>query len=87
MTLNNTCGEDVSDVRCTIGLSGGLIILGKSTTRSTDVLPAGESMIIKAVIFGFGRTTITGNATCAQGATVSETVSGWVLAFFVVGLK
>jgi len=87
MILNNTGSVDVSNVVWNIELNGGLILLGKSKSGVISILPVGEFRAANSFIFGFGKTMITVNATCAEGATARKTESGWVFGIFVFGLK
>jgi len=84
--ITNTGPENLTNVTCDIGLSG-FILYGKSTTTSTDILPAMKTMTIRAFILGFGRTTVDVNATSAEGATAQKTARGFILGMFVFGLK
>jgi len=84
--IKNIGDENLTNVTCNIGLSG-FILVGKSTTSGTDILPAMKTMTIFSLIVGFGRTTISVNATCVEGATAEKTAKGFVLGIFVLGLK
>ena len=86
MKINDTGSENLTNVTCGIGLNG-FILVGKSTTISTDILPAIKTMTIKVYILDLGRTTISVNATCLEGVTAKKTASGFVLGIFVLELK
>jgi hypothetical protein len=84
--INNTGSDNITNVTCDIGLSG-FILVGKSTTTGTDILPAMKTMTIFSLIVGFGRTTISVNATSTEGVTAEKTAKGFILGIFVFGLK
>jgi hypothetical protein len=84
--INNTGSDNATKVKCTIGLSG-FILMGKSTNKDIAIILPGKTIPIRAFILGFGRTTVDVNATSTEGATAEKTAQGFVLGIFVFGLK
>ena len=78
-TYTGTTG--LTDVDWTITLDGGLIFVGKNKSGTLASLAAGESVIVKDIVVGFGKTGVT----AAVGVT-ETTVSETVLLFFVIGV-
>ena len=72
--ITNTGSADATDVDWSINLNGGLILLGKETTGTAAIIPAGGQVeVTSGLILGFGKTTITvfaGGASKDQAATV-----------------
>lgn len=80
--LTNILDEDLTNISWSIVLEGGLIILGKNSSGTVDIL-AGETVTIKSkLILGFGKPTIT--VTIDDCDPVST--SGFVFLFFVLGV-
>jgi parallel beta-helix repeat protein len=81
-TLNTT------KIKWTITLIGGFILLGKTKSGNIVSLTTGESRTIKDTpILGFGKITIQLDVTCAEGTPATQTKTGTVILFFVVGVK
>lgn len=78
----NNGTANASMVPWTITLTGGLILKGKSTTGTITQLGIGQSHMISASVFGFGRPTIT-----VSTGGKEKTAKGFVLLIFVLGLK
>jgi hypothetical protein len=72
--ITNTGSADATDVDWSIAFDGGLILLGKETTGTAAIIPAGGQVkVTSGLILGFGKTTITvfaGGASKDQAATV-----------------
>jgi hypothetical protein len=64
----------------TITLDGGMIFWGKEKTDTVDIA-AGDTFNFKSFVIGFGSTTIE-----VTVDTTTETASGKVLLFFVLGV-
>jgi hypothetical protein len=80
-TIKNIGTADLTDVDWTIGLDGGLILIGKTKTGTIPSLAAGESVTVKDFVLGLGKTTIT-----ATAADAVKTAQGTVLVIFVIGV-
>jgi hypothetical protein len=86
-TIANTGDVDLTDVNWSISLSGGIIILGKEKSGTIASIQAGTAQEIKTgLVFGFGKTTITIAVETAEGASDSDTASGTILLFFIIGV-
>ncbi len=81
VTITNTGTTDLTNVDWTITLDGSLIFVGKNKSGTLTSLAAGESVTVKDIVVGFGKTGVT----AAVGVT-ETTVSGTVLLFFVLGV-
>ncbi|MEM0466560.1 MAG: PQQ-binding-like beta-propeller repeat protein [Candidatus Thermoplasmatota archaeon] len=85
--LKNNGDGDATNINYKINLSGGVIILGKETTGTIDLLKPGDQVTIKSgLILGFGKTTITVTASCSEGMNAEATAKGTVVLIFVVGV-
>ncbi|HWR62932.1 MAG TPA: choice-of-anchor J domain-containing protein [Candidatus Thermoplasmatota archaeon] len=80
-TIKNVGTTDLTNVDWTITLDGSLIFVGKTKSGTIASLAAGESVTVKDIVVGFGKTGIT----AAVGLT-ETTASGTVLLFFVIGV-
>jgi hypothetical protein len=80
-TIKNTGTVDLTNITWTITLDGKLIFLGKTKTNTIAALAAGEEVVVKDFVIGFGKT---GIAVEAGSATASAT--GTVLLFLVIGV-
>jgi hypothetical protein len=79
---------NATNIQWTTTLTGGLIFLGKTKSGTITSLAAGSSAIATdKPILGFGKTTIQIDVTCAEGATVTKTATGFVFLFFILGVK
>jgi outer membrane protein assembly factor BamB len=88
--IKNNGTANATNVRWSIRLNGGIIILGNETTGMIDTLaPGAEETIKSGLILGFGRTTIIVTAICneASGSSAENIASGFVFLFFVLGVK
>jgi PKD repeat protein len=87
-TMKNIGGTTITDVQWTMTLTGGLVVLGKTKSGSVQSLEQNATATFKDVpVLGFGKTTIQVEVTCAEGITVSKSVTGTVFLFFVLGVK
>jgi hypothetical protein len=86
--ITNNGTKTATNVKWTFTLTGGFILLGK--TKSSTLLPLdpGASKTIKDTpILGFGKTTIKVEVTCAEGISATQTKTGFIILFFVIGVK
>jgi hypothetical protein len=81
VTITNTGTTDLTNVDWTINLDGSLIFVGKTKSDTIASLPAGESVTVKDIVVGFGKTGIT-----ATVGMTDATASGTVLLVFVIGV-
>jgi len=66
----------------------GFVLLGKKTSGEIPLIPIGGSEVISDTpIFGLGNIIVTVKATVPGGDTYSKTARGFLLLFFVLGLK
>ena len=79
--IENVGTETAENAPCSIEITGGLVIMGKSTETTVTINP-GESVDIKVLPIGIGKVTITATA---GGATTKA--SGFLLGPLVLGLK
>lgn len=86
MIIKNTGNETATIIGWNITMNGGCILMGKARQGYISSLPVGEEKTVHSFIFGLGKTTITGKAFCAQGATTEKTARALVLGVFVLGL-
>jgi hypothetical protein len=81
-TIKNIGTTDLTDIDWKIELVGKLIFVGKTKNGTIDTLAVGAEVTVKDFVVGFGSTQIIGDC---GGAT--DTKSGFVLLFFVIGVK
>lgn len=84
----NNGTADATDVNWSIELAGGLVLLGKTKTGTIDSLPIDDSIVItdKPVI-GLGKVTITVTVEVSGEEPMTKSASGFLLFFFVLGVK
>jgi hypothetical protein len=83
--ITNTGVINATDIQWTFVLTGGLVLLGKTKSGTITTLAAGAPAIIKdKPIFGFGKTTIQVEVTCAENVSVTKIATGKVFLFFVL---
>jgi hypothetical protein len=80
-TIKNTGAVDLTNIDWTIDLDGKLIFVGKAKSGTIAALAAGESVVVKDFVVGFGKT---GIAVTAGAASASA--SGTVLLILVIGV-
>lgn len=86
--ITNTGTMNATNIQWKFTLTGGIILLGKTKSGTITSLAAGASATAKdSLILGFGKTTIKLEVTCAEGASATQTATGIVLLFFVLGVK
>ena len=78
VTMKNAGAINLTNVDWTITLDGALIFFGKIKSGTFDTLAAGEEVVVKDFVVGFGNTGITVNA----GASYA-TAKGFAFLFFV----
>ncbi|MFH1013025.1 MAG: hypothetical protein V1769_00755 [Thermoplasmatota archaeon] len=81
VTIKNTGTTDLTNISWAIDLDGSLIFVGKTKSGTITALAAGESVVVKDFVIGFGKT---GIAVTAGAEAASAT--GTVLLFFVIGV-
>jgi hypothetical protein len=80
-TIKNTGTVDLTNITWTITLDGKMIFLGKTKTNTIAALAAGEEVIVKDFVIGFGKTGI-----AVEAGNVAASASGTVLLFLVIGV-
>ena len=86
--IKNVGNADATNVSWNISLSGGFIFYGNEITGTVSRLAPGDTATITSdLILGFGRSTITVTAMSDESASASGTASGFVILFFVLGVK
>ena len=85
-TIKNIGTANATNVEWSIGFSGGLVI-PKEKTGTIPTIAPGDEATIKAFVIGFGKTTITVQAQCDEGAETTSTASGFVFTILVLGVK
>lgn len=81
-SIENVGTTNITNVSYTITLDGKLIFFGKTKTDIIPSIPVGESVSVKDIPIGFGKTNITVNA-----GTAAANATGTVILFFVIGVK
>ena len=81
-TIKNTGTTELTNISWTITLDGKLIFLGKTKTDIIPTLAVGESVTVRDLVFGFGKTGIAVNVGAAE-----TNATGTVILFFVIGVK
>lgn len=82
MTIKNNGTTDITDVTWSIALEGGVLLKGDYAEGTVLQIPAGQESAKKHSVLGFGKTTIT---VTVNGAVTTK--QGFVLLFFVIGVK
>jgi hypothetical protein len=86
-TINNNGTLNASNIQWKFTLTGGFILLGKTKSGTITSLVAGTSDTVKdSPIVGFGKTTIKLEVTCAEGVSATQSKTGTVILFFVIGV-
>jgi hypothetical protein len=80
--IKNIGTENLTDVSWTIALDGKYIFFGKTKSGTIDALAIGESVTVRDVIVGFGKTGIVVNV-----GTASANATATALLFFVLGVQ
>jgi hypothetical protein len=81
--IKNPGGADASGVSWSIELSGGLILLGKTSTGTIDIPTGGEVTVESNTIIGIGQTTVTVKATIPESFD-RRSASAFVFVFFII---
>lgn len=88
VNINNIGETNITDVEWTMTLNGGLVLIGKTKSGSVSTIEPNESTTFKDTpIFGFGKTTVQVNITCAEGVSFTKSTTGIVFLFFILGVK
>ena len=82
VTIKNTGTSEITGVEWSIALEGGFLFKGDYAEGTILQIPAGSESEKKHSVLGFGKTTIT---VTVNGAATTKT--GFVLLFFVIGVK
>jgi hypothetical protein len=86
--ITNNGTKTATNVKWTFTLTGGFILLGKTKSGTLLPLDPGASKTVKdAPILGFGKTTIKVEVICAEGISAIQTKTGFIILFFVIGVK
>jgi subtilisin family serine protease len=86
--ITNRGTLNATNLQWTFTLTGGFLFLGKTKSGTIPSLNIGAPITVKdAPIFGFGRTTIKVEVTCAEEETVTKSGTGTAFLFFVLGVK
>lgn len=86
--ISNIGDGNATDVIWSINLEGGMIVKGAATSgNKLLILPNSTFPLRSDKIIGFGKTTITVSATCAEDVTADLTGTGFVFAFWVLNVK
>jgi hypothetical protein len=86
--IKNIGDTKITNIQWTLNITGGLILLGKTKNGTSSPLEPNATATFKdRPIFGLGKTTIQVEVTCAEGVSVSKSVTGTVFLFFVFGVK
>jgi len=82
--IKNVGDSDCTNVRWSIKLDGGLIILGKETTGYIPVIPPGESATVHSdLIIGLGRTTIIISIIVDGEPPIEANLDAFLILFFI----
>jgi len=82
LTVTNNGTTPITNLPWTIQLTGKHLFKGMSTNGTIANLDAGKATTVMDSVFGFGRITITVNV-----GGVQKSFKGFVLLFFVIGVK
>ncbi len=80
-TVKNTGATNLTNIDWTIDLDGKLIFVGKAKSGTIAALAAGEEVVVKDFVIGFGKTGI-----AVTAGTASASASGTVLLILVIGV-
>ncbi len=87
-TIRNGGSINATKIKWTISLTNGFILLGRTKGATIMSLEAGASTLIKDnPIFGFGKTTIMVEISCAEGASAIQTRTATAMLFFITGVQ
>jgi hypothetical protein len=82
-TIKNTGNKDATGVVWSIGLNGGLIILGKTSSGTVDIPQGGQKTVQTGMILGIGKTMITVSASVPESSD-TKSKSALVLGFYII---
>ncbi|MCU0849900.1 MAG: PQQ-dependent sugar dehydrogenase [Candidatus Thermoplasmatota archaeon] len=82
--IRNDGDENLTNLSWEIILNGGIVLVGKNTGGTVDLLRSGNTETIKVpFVLGFGKTTITVTINASEGNTSMKTSRARLLGFFV----
>jgi len=84
-TIINMGTANATNIQVNITFTGP--VFPKKKTETVTTLTVDEQANLKAIVFGFGKTTITINATCAESSTTEKIKTGTIFIIFVLGVK
>jgi hypothetical protein len=88
ISITNIGDADATNLNATISLTGGFILVGKTSTQTFTLLAQTDSKTIgPGTVFGFGKTTVAVTVSCDEGTTAQATASAKVFLFFVFGVQ
>lgn len=85
MIIKNIGDSNCTNVKWSITLDGGIILLGRETSGTILCIPPGENVTVRSgLILGFGITTITISVESAEGPPVSKEQKAFIVLFFII---
>jgi len=85
MIITNVGDSDCTNVKWSITLDGGIILLGRVTTGIIFCIPPGENVTVYSnLIFGFGRTVITISVDPDGGPPMTAEQEAYIILFFII---
>jgi len=87
LTITNAGNVTAQDLYWNITYTGGIILIGSHINGTLSALAPGETHTVSNFIFGFGKVMITFQAGAANAAPVDKNASGFLLLFFLIGVK
>jgi hypothetical protein len=84
IVVKNIGGVNAKNVNVNVDITGGILgKIGKHLTFSGDLFLVGEIINVKSLLFGLGPIEITVTASASNADTISKTVNGIILLFYV----
>jgi hypothetical protein len=80
-TIKNTGTTELTNISWTITLDGKLIFFGKTKTDIIPTLAVGDSVTVKDLVIGFGKTGI-----AVEAGSAAKSATGTVILFLVIGV-
>jgi subtilisin family serine protease len=86
--ITNTGTMTATTIHWTISFTGGVMLLGRTKSGTLAPLEPGATMTIKDTpVIGVGRTIIKVDVSCNEAVSATQTKTGTVILFFVLGVK